>query len=211
MNNLLPPAFGERPCCVWLALGLLMVTAVGCGDSAAIQPDDIRVYTAAATPKPRITRPDRPSKAGLALTYDPPPGWTDGGASGMRLATLVIDTEGKRHEVTIIPAAGTLEANVARWLGQLDATATPESLAQRASEALEAASKVSVGDAEATLVTLGDIEADDGEIILAAAIPLDTTASLFVKFKGPAAIARRERDAFSRFVASIRWNEEKAP
>lgn len=211
MNNLLPLAFCARPWRVWLALGWLVVTAVGCGDSAAIQPDDIRVYTAPAAPKPLTARPERPAKAALALTYDTPPGWTDGGASGMRLATLVIEADGKRHEVTIIPAAGTLEANVARWLGQLDTTATPESLAKEAAAALESASKISFGDSEATLVTLGDIEADGDEVILAAAIPLDATASLFVKLKGPAEIARREREAFSRFVASIRWNEEKAP
>jgi hypothetical protein len=45
----------------------------------------------------------------------------------------------------------------------------------------------------------------EGEAILGAAIPLDGNRSLFVKFKGPAAVARRERDNFIRFVSSLRW------
>jgi hypothetical protein len=211
MNHLLLLAFDTRRLCVWLALGWLVVAAAGCRDSAAIQPDDIRVYTAPSSHKPSADRPRPSAEAGLTVSYDLPSGWTDRGASGMRLATLVIDADGISHEVTIIPAAGTLEANVARWLGQLDPAATPEVLVKQAMDAVESARKVPVGSAEATLVTLGDRDADDAQIILAAAIPLDATASLFVTFKGPAAIARREQDAFEKFVSSIRWNEEGAP
>jgi hypothetical protein len=36
-------------------------------------------------------------------------------------------------------------------------------------------------------------------------IPLDAATSLFVKFKGPASIARTLRDPFTAFVRSIRW------
>jgi hypothetical protein len=37
-------------------------------------------------------------------------------------------------------------------------------------------------------------------------VPLDDTSSLFVKFKGKADVALRERSNFTRFVSSLRWN-----
>ena len=44
-----------------------------------------------------------------------------------------------------------------------------------------------------------------GQAILGAMIPVDGASALFVKFKGDAAVARREREAFARFVSSLRW------
>ena len=127
----------------------------------------------------------------------------------MRLATLAIGEPGDGHEVTVIPAAGTLEANVSRWIGQLDPAADPAALAERTTAALAAAETVELDGANATIVLLssGAGPAPSGdEAILGAAIPLDDRSSLFVKFKGPAELARQERDNFVRFVSSIRWN-----
>ncbi len=201
-----PTAFGDRTFLACAAWSLVTAWVAGCSDAAAVRPGDIRTYTAPAPAKPLVQRPAAPARVGLELSYDPPPGWTDRGASGMRLATLVIDGPGRQHEVTVIPASGTLEANVARWLGQLDAEATPESLAKQTAEVVAAAEKVSVGTIEANVVSLIKAEAsDDDEVILGAMIPIDESASLFVKLKGPAVIARQEREAFTRFVSSIRW------
>lgn len=184
---------------------------LGCQDQAAIRPTDVRRYTApkealAAAPTP----PERSTPAGPRLEYEPPAGWTDRGGSGIRLATLGIGAAEDGGEVTVIRASGSLEANVARWLGQLDPAASPESLAERAAAALSAAETVDCGGVRATVVALGgaataDADPAAGEMILAGVIPLDDTASLFVKFKGPAEVANRERDNFIRFVASIRW------
>jgi hypothetical protein len=184
----------------------------GCSDPRAILPGDIRVYRA---PKEAVATslPERPvakpSKA-LAIRYEPPAGWTDRGASGMRLATLVIDGTANGHEVTVIPASGSLEANVARWLGQLDPAASPETLAERAAAALTAAERIPVGDVEASLVVLlADADSGSeatGEGILAGVIPLDDTASLFVKLKAPATVVQRELEPFRQFLGSIRRN-----
>ena len=38
-------------------------------------------------------------------------------------------------------------------------------------------------------------------------IPRGDAPALFVKFKGDAAVASRERDNFIRFVASLRWKQ----
>jgi hypothetical protein len=197
-------------CPIVALLGWIFVASLGCSDSAALQPGDVRTYLAPSTPTTTVKATPRPSADGaLALAYEVPDGWADLGATGMRLASLAIEEGDQKYEVTVIPAAGTLEANVSRWLGQLDGSAPPESLLERTTRVLAAAKTQPVGEAEATLVTLMDEAAKDtDEVILGAMIPLDETASLFVKFKGPAAVARREQEAFSRFVSSIRWNQE---
>jgi hypothetical protein len=190
---------------------LALLAVAGCGDSTAIRPADVRVYTAAkqavrtdlSTPRD-AARQESGGAARLAIRYESPPGWTDRGGSGMRLATLLIGDAGAGHEVTVIRAAGSLESNVARWLGQLDPDAAPDTLAEQAAAALSAAETLPVGSAEATLVQLVDESAPEG--ILAGVIPLDDDSSLFVKFKGPTVVARSELEHFKQFLASIRWD-----
>jgi hypothetical protein len=197
------------------SVACLLLALAGCDDQAAVRPGDVRIYEAAkesAPPAPAETAPAASAVSSptgpLVLRYEPPPGWNDRGSSGMRLATLAIGEAGDGHEVTVIPAAGTLEANVSRWAGQLDPAADSAALAERTSAALTAAETVEVDGVKATIVLLaseaGAAPAGD-EAILGAAIPLDDRSSLFVKFKGPAELARRERDNFVRFVSSIRW------
>lgn len=203
----------HRPCRGGIAW--LLIVLAGCDDPTELRPGDVRVYEAAKelareTPAgaAAVTPPAPAASGGLAVRYEPPPGWTDRGGSGMRLASLAIGAADDGHEVTIIPAAGTLEANVSRWVGQLDPAAGSEALAERTTAALAAAQEVEVDGTKATIVLLStgaDPESRDGEAILGAAIPLDDRSSLFVKFKGPAEVARRERDNFIRFVSSIRW------
>jgi len=143
------------------------------------------------------------------LRYDVPEGWSDAGASGLRLASLLIGDPTLKHEVTVIPASGSLESNVARWAGQLDEQADEQKRLLAARAAIEAAETIDVDGAEATVVMLLGAAAaagDDGSVaILGAMIPMDDASALFVKFKGPAAVARRERDHFVRFVSSLRW------
>lgn len=196
---------------------LLLVTAftvVGCTDQAAIQPGDIRTYVtprsadvAAIVPR---REPATTATPASRVRFDLPEGWIDGGASGLRLATLFIDDGDEKHEVTVIPASGTLESNVARWVGQLDASADETQRQQAAAAAIADASRIDVDGTEATVVLLLDPAAtagdQPGEAILGAMVPVDGGSSIFVKFKGRADIARREQDKFHRFVSSLRWN-----
>lgn len=203
----LDPRPATRLAWVFLAAGL---AAAGCEDPARLRPGDVRVYEAAkdrAVSPPVTEAAPAPAPGGLAIRYEAPPGWTDRGASGLRLASLAIGPPDNGHEVTVIPASGSLEANVSRWLGQLDPAADAAALAERTTAALAAAEKVEVDGVEATVVLLAPAAeaAAESEAILGAAIPLNETGSLFVKFKGPATVARRERDKFVRFVSSIRW------
>lgn len=197
---------------VCLAIAAL-VGATGCGDDAAIRPGDIRTYAAprpAAAPVMPSSREPAGAAAGSparALRYEVPDGWVDGGASGMRLATVTIGAPTEGREVTVIPASGSLRANVERWQGQLGSTA--EAATAAVDRALAEATTVDVAGVAATVVLLVDDVAaadGDGEAILGAMVPVDDSTALFVKYKGNAAVARRERDNFTRFVSSLRWN-----
>ena len=123
----------------------------------------------------------------------------------MRLATLrtAADTADPAEigEITIIPASGTLLGNATRWQEQL----TPQADAERVARAIEEGEKIDVDGVEATILLLLDDAEQDQQAILAAVIPVDDTTSLFVKFKGAAALARRLREPFTAFVRSIRW------
>jgi hypothetical protein len=197
-----------------VAFGIAMV-ACGCDRTGDVLPGDIRSYRAAKVAMPAPTAsavpPAAPQQADgrPALRYDVPEGWSDGGAGGLRLASLVIGDPARKHEVTVIPASGSLEGNVARWAGQLDEQADEQKRLLAAREAIAAGETIDVDGSEATVVLLLDAAAaagDDGGVaILGAMIPMDDSSALFVKFKGPATVARRERDHFVRFVSSLRW------
>lgn len=181
----------------------LAILAGGCQPpEAEIRPLDIRTYsaprTAAAPPAARPSAP-APADGGPRIGYDLPDGWIDAGSSGMRLATLRAGEDG--GEITVIRASGSLESNVSRWQGQL----TPDVDPARVARAIEAGEKVSVQEAQGTIVLLDDGAAENPQAILAAVIPLDESTSLFVKFKGAADAARRLREPFTSFVRSIRW------
>ena len=209
-----PPAIPDPSRTGLAVLTVIATVAMGCADPAAIQPGDIRTYRAALPIEPS-PRPGPPGRVAAGITYATPDGWTDRGPSGMRLATLAFSDPLGSQEVTIIRAAGSPEANVARWWGQLDPSASPAETASRTSVTLGAADRVTVGDTEGLIVLLqstdqGDASSDssaggdpEAEVILGGMIPGGAT-SVFVKFKGPAAAARRAREDFTRLVASIR-------
>ncbi len=190
----------------------------GCTAESAIRPGDIRRYTA---PKEKIApaaalaemgRPAGPAAAQPPrVRYTLPEGWSElAGTAGMRLATLAIGDPADGQEVTIIPAAGTLRSNVERWQKQLDAGALPEAIAQAVDRALAEAGSVDVEGRKATVVLLEAAPAEPtdsdkpAEAILGGVLPLEDGKALFVKFRGGADVARRERANFLKFVASLR-------
>ena len=155
-----------------LAAAVIAATSTaGCSRGTAVLPGDIRSYTVSKQAEPApitASQGDAPTKP-APVRYDVPEGWTDGGASGIRLATLLIGDPAGQREVTIIPASGTLEGNVARWQGQLDAGGEPDDLASRAAAAIEAAESVDVDGRPAKVVLLRDAAAE--QAILGAMIP----------------------------------------
>jgi hypothetical protein len=199
-------------CSIVCAIVAGMMTS--CRPAADIQPNDLRTYTVprqtsppqtAVATTPRFPTDAMPAAApgGPALEYDLPEGWTDLGASGMRLTTLRTGPDDAKDagEITIIPASGTLEGNAARWQEQLTPGASPD----RVARAIEEGEKLAVNGVESTILLLVDDAQENQQAILAAMIPLDASTALFVKFKGPATVARTIREPFNAFVRSIRW------
>jgi hypothetical protein len=214
-NDPKPEAARRAPHRLAALASALTLMLTGCGNEADVRPGDVRISTipkdAEPPPSASAAAETRPT-SGPRVRYEVPAGWTDGGGSGMRLATLLIGDPADKREVTIIPASGTLESNVERWHGQLVAEADEPARRKAAAAAIESAETVDVDGREATIVILrgraDDTGSDDtpqgGEAILGAMIPVDGSSALFVKFKGDAAVAIRERANFIRFVSSIR-------
>lgn len=202
---------GELAIVVAAACGL-----VGCEDPRTERPDDIRTYTVAKTP-PASTPPRETvgPPAGVSppsaspVRYEVPEGWQDLGGSGMRLTTLAIGPADAGQEVTLSRARGTIRDNVIRWQKQIVGDAEATAVEAAADRSLAAAETVDVVGMPATIVLLDatgfpDATGAAGQAILAAIVPTGDD-SLFVKFRGAADVAAREKDNFRRFVASLRW------
>ena len=124
----------------------------------------------------------------------------------MRLATLAIGGE-EGQEISIIPASGTTRSNVERWQKQLDEEASSEEIADLVDKAMAKAGSVDVQGKKATVVLLTEATSNDEkdtESILGGMLPMDDSNTLFVKFRGPTEIARKEQKKFIAFMASLR-------
>ena len=192
----------------------------GCGPDTAVRSTDIRRYVA---PKEKtlsaekIAQAEKMAQASRQTTargrskqidYTLPKNWTEvSGPSGMRLATLAIGDGENSQEISIIPAAGTIRSNVERWQKQLDEEASDEEIAELVDTAMAKAGSVDVQGQKATVVLLTqsvDDDEKDAESILGGMLPMDESNTLFVKFRGPAEIARKEQKKFIAFMASLR-------
>jgi hypothetical protein len=204
----------------WMMLLALATCVPGCGPDTAVRSTDIRRYVA---PKEKtlsaekITQAEKLAQASQQTTargrskqidYTLPKNWTEvSGPSGMRLATLAIGDGANSQEISIIPAAGTIRSNVERWQKQLDEEASDEEIAELVDTAMAKAGSVDVQGQKATVVLLTqsvDDDDKDAESILGGMLPMDESNTLFVKFRGPAEIARKEQKKFIAFIASLR-------
>ena len=195
--------------------GIVLFSLAGCRPDAAVRPGDIREYTAPQEVRISAESFTRQQEASGGsgrprVAYTLPKGWNEKtGASGMRLATLLIGDPADGNEVTIIPAAGSLRSNVERWQKQLGEKVSPDAQAEAVDRALAEAGTVMVEAQRATVVLLVSEEAltpgGTTEAILGGIIPQEDGKTLFVKFRGDATVARRERANFMKFVASLRF------
>ncbi len=128
-------------------------------------------------------------------------GWSeqDVSSSPMRLAAFDIGPEGQGAELTVIPASGAIEGNMAIWFNQIGLDPNESALKKVIAGGLD----VEVKDTQATIYDLG--EGDAGESILVADIPWQEDESLFVKLKGSRKVVEAERGRFTEFVESIQW------
>ncbi len=197
----------------WSGLLVVAICLSGCGADTAVRSTDVRRYSAprkktlSASDIAQANRQTSGRESSKQIDYELPDGWTEvSGPSGMRLATLAIGDREEGQEISIIPASGTIRSNVERWQKQLDQEAATEEIADLVDKAMAKAGSVDVQGQKATVVLLTQAN-DDGnasESILGGMLPMDESTTLFVKFRGPTTIARKEQKKFIAFMASLR-------
>ena len=161
-------------------------------------------HSSPASDMPVQRAPAAPQPASVKWTV--PEGWREEASSGMRIAAFAMDRDGAKGTCTIISlggAAGGLEANVRRWLGQLKVEAPPPN---QFFAFLERQERIkSEGGFEGVFVDLTQIGSEEAtaDSMLAALFTVDGS-TLFVKLAAPRALLIKERDAFTKLCRSLR-------
>lgn len=145
------------------------------------------------------------------LVWQTPPAWQELPGDGIRLAAFRLEQGGDREstlvetavvETTVVMlggAAGGVEANVARWLGQLGLRLAGDELAQFLAAGEPVATR---GGLRLTVYDFTALTAPDGDSMMVAVGPaLDQT--LFVKMSGNGAAVAAARSDFLRLVGSL--------
>lgn len=147
-----------------------------------------------------------PPAADMALQWKTPEGWSETAGTGMRLVTFSMKQASGEGTCTVIVlggAAGGLEANVARWVGQVGMKA-PVDADMKAFIAKQEKFKTA-GGFEAVAVDLGDLAptaAPDSASMLGAIVDVDG-ATCFVKLTGPAGLLKGEKARFLALCQSL--------
>lgn len=136
----------------------------------------------------------------LPLVWDIPSGWEDHGSSGIRIATFRVAGQ----ECTILSFPGDVggdEANLRRWLGQLNQSASAETVARLTASAAtgQTASGFDIRYYDFSVV----LPADAAQSTLAGIIPVGEQ-TVFVKLTGDANVLAAQKSAFEALCRSIR-------
>jgi hypothetical protein len=136
----------------------------------------------------------------ISLMWSAPAGWEDLGPSGIRITTLRVQGQ----ECTILSFPGDVggdEANIRRWLGQINQNPPDDAVKQ-------------LVNAPRTLISEGGFEVRlyDFADILPATAPVGTLAGIFrvgeqtvfVKFTGESSILAAQKSAFEELCQTMR-------
>jgi len=139
-----------------------------------------------------------------ALQWDVPEGWTlEPGGNAMRLATFNVAKDGAEATTTIVAlggAAGGLQSNLSRWLGQLGVSPDATKLSSFISSLPEFTT--AAGD-KGFLADLSSWVAADAESMLAGIISKGDQ-TVFVKMTGPAPLLAEQKTSFETLCGSLR-------
>jgi len=144
-------------------------------------------------------------RAGLPqLTWQTPAGWTEVAPGEMRVASFKVPgAGGKQADVSVVPLpgmAGTDEANVNRWRGQIGLPAmSPEELKKSAED-------VTAGGQPAQLYDIAGQNPGSGEAErIIGVIQHRDEASWFFKMTGDAGVVEQQKAAFVAFLKSLNF------
>ena len=153
-----------------------------------------------------------PAAAGSAepqLTWKTPEGWTELPPSEMRVASFKVSgQDGKQADISVIPLpgmAGSDEANVNRWRGQLSLPPVPPEELQKTAENVEA------GGQPAQLYDIaGPNPGSDGALRIVGIIQHRADMEWFFKMTGDANLVEQQKPAFVAFLKSVKFNAAPA-
>lgn len=153
--------------------------------------------------------PPAPAVAG-ALRWSTPEGWEETPGTGMRLASFKIgdtDNSGQCTIVILSGAAGGLEANVKRWIGQLGLQ-VPEGDAFRTMMDRQETLTTRGGfpGVLVDLIELSDAQPGASESMIAGVITAGAR-TVFVKFTGPVALLNKEKENLASLCRSLSADE----
>lgn len=183
----------------------LVVVAAGLVVAACSREPRVREYDEVVikpSPVEAAFEGSGPGAVPAPLAWQTPPGWQVLPGDGIRLAAFLLEQDGRRAETTVVMlggAAGGVEANVARWLGQLGLQLAGDELARFLAGGAPVATR---GGLRLTVYDFTRLTAADGDSMLAAVGPaLDQT--LFVKMSGDGALIAAARSDFLDLVGSL--------
>lgn len=158
-------------------------------------------------PEPALALPPPTSApAGGSVRWTTPEGWTEEPGSGMRLVTFHMGAGRAAGLCTVVQLAGDaggLEANIRRWMGQLQ-VAPPEPEAFRSF--VDAQERFTTDSGwRGTLVDLTSLAGSNAQASSMLACLLDTgEATVFAKITGPADVLKAEASRFRGLCQSLR-------
>ncbi len=220
--------------CIWLLMVLtpfLFLLATGChrdeikvyrvakDQDQTQQPTGPALSTDTPNPGLPLGHPDVssanaasfPTPSGLPqLTWKTPDGWTEVPPGEMRVASFKITgTNGKQADVSVIPLpgqAGSDEANVNRWRGQVGLPPLPPDELKKSAQDVEA------GGQSAQLYDIPGQNPGNGnaERILAA-IQRRADMAWFFKMTGDSDLVEQQKPAFIAFLKSLAFGAPQTP
>ncbi len=136
----------------------------------------------------------------LQLKYVVPEGWQEQAASGIRLASFVIQSQDKTASVSISTSTGQVPAAVEMWLKQIGKTPDEPQIAQ----IIQAASNGKVRELEYRCYRIGD-ESNPEMAIRVAVIPIKENENLYVKMTGAPALIEAQSQTMDNFISTLNW------
>ncbi|MBI5415231.1 MAG: hypothetical protein HZA29_00280 [Candidatus Omnitrophica bacterium] len=143
------------------------------------------------------------------LSWQTPDGWQESPGSGMRLATFRSADTGDPVECALISlsgAAGGLESNVARWMGQLKLEVLS---GEKMQKFLASRKKIKTPDGlPATIIDLAGLQPESdprAPSMIATILDLDSM-TVFVKMTGSRGAVLKNRDKFEALCQSLKLN-----
>ncbi len=184
---------------IYLFLFISLMILAGC-EQKPVE----RQYTEVIIEAPKAEIPAMmPAVHAADLTWTLPQGWMEGAAQGMRLATFHLKNAPKDIDVSIVALdgmAGGLQANLGRWLGQIQLSVSEDALTKLIARAqtVKTTGPIEAKIYDFTALTDGE---DTGSMI--AAMMFINGKTVFVKMTGSKDHCRRQKDNLLGLVRSI--------